>query len=65
MYMSASRQAVSHQAMQSTRHAAKPVSEIDSEKDPTARVYRLDVEGRYTSVARLSQALHEGVGLPV
>ena len=61
MYMSASRKEASHQASQSTRHAAKPASERDSKEDPTARVYRLDVESRYISVARLSQALHEGV----
>ena len=61
MYMGASRKEGSHHAEPSTKHADKPASEIDSKEDPTARVYRLGVESGCISVARLSQAIHEGV----
>ena len=42
---------------QSQRHAATSANDRDSQDDPTDRVYRFDVESRYISVARLSQAL--------
>ena len=42
--------------------AIKPASQRDSVRTTlyTSRVDRFEVESRYISVARLSQALHEG-----